>query len=69
MSTLSMGFLVAQWERIRLPVQEIWVQSQGGEDALEKEMPTHSNSCLGNPMDKGAWWTTVHGVTKESDTT
>ena len=25
-------------------------------------------SCLGNPMDKGAWWATVHGVTKESDT-
>ena len=22
------------------------------------------DSCLGNPMDKGAWWTTVHGVTK-----
>ena len=21
-------------------------------------------SCLGNPMDRGAWWTTVHGVTK-----
>ena len=21
--------------------------------------------CLGNPMDKGAWWATVHGVTKE----
>ena len=26
-------------------------------------------SCLGNPMDTGAWWATVHGVTKESDTT
>ena len=25
--------------------------------------------CLGNPMDKGAWWATVHGVTKESDKT
>ena len=25
-------------------------------------------SCLGNPMDRGAWWATVHGVTKESDT-
>ena len=25
--------------------------------------------CLGNPMDRGAWWATVHGVTKESDTT
>ena len=21
-------------------------------------------SCLGNPMDRGAWWTTVHAVTK-----
>ena len=21
-------------------------------------------SCLKNPMDRGAWWATVHGVTK-----
>ena len=21
-------------------------------------------SCLGKPMDRGAWWATVHGVTK-----
>ena len=21
-------------------------------------------SCLGNPMDRGAWWVTVHGVMK-----
>ena len=25
-------------------------------------------SCLGNPMDRGAWQPIVHGVTKESDT-
>ena len=25
-------------------------------------------SCLENPVDRGAWWATVHGVT-ESDTT
>ena len=25
--------------------------------------------CLGNPMDRGAWRATVHGVTKELDTT
>ena len=27
------------------------------------------NSCLENPMDRGAWWATVHGVVIESDTT
>ena len=26
-------------------------------------------SCLGNPMDRGAWQVTVHGVTKELETT
>ena len=26
-------------------------------------------SCLGNPINKGAWWATVHGVAKELDTT
>ena len=26
-------------------------------------------SCLESPMDRGACWATVHGVTKESDTT
>ena len=24
-------------------------------------------SCPENPMDRGAWWATAHGVTKESD--
>ena len=26
-------------------------------------------SCLENPINKGGWWATVHGVAKESDTT
>ena len=26
-------------------------------------------SCLGNPMDRGAWQATIHGVIKESDMT
>ena len=26
-------------------------------------------SCLGNPMDRGAWWATDYGEAKESDTT
>ena len=24
----------------------------------------HQYFCLGNPMDREAWWATVHGVTK-----
>ena len=30
--------------------------------------PLPPYSCLENPMDRGGWWATVHGVT-ESDTT
>ena len=26
-------------------------------------------SCLENPMDRGAWWATVHGGHRESDMT
>ena len=26
-------------------------------------------SCPGNPMDRGAWWATVHGVAQELDLT
>ena len=37
----------------------------------EKEMviQTLQYSCLGNPMDGGAWQAIVHGATKGSDTT
>ena len=28
-----------------------------------------TSSCLRNPMDRGAWWAIVHGVTKELDMT
>ena len=47
-----------------LPVmQETRVQSLGLEDLLEKEMALRYY-CLENPIDRGAWWATVHGVTK-----
>ena len=31
-------------------------------NALEKEMTTHSCSCLENPRDGGAWWAAIDGV-------
>ena len=38
-------------------MQETQVQSLSQEDPLEKEM-----AIIGNPMDRGARWATVHGV-------
>ena len=36
----------------------------------EKEMAIHSSiPGVENPMDRGVWWPTVHGVAKELDTT
>ena len=44
-------------------MQETQGQSLGWEDPLEEEMASHySIPCLENPMDKGAWRATVHGI-------
>ena len=59
---------VAQWQRIRLPMQEtqeMWVWSLGQEDPLEEKMGNPLwYSCWENSMDRGAWLATVHGITK-----
>ena len=45
--------------------QEMWVQYLSREDPMEKGMATTLQySCLENFMDRGAWWTTVYGVSK-----
>ena len=50
--------------------QKMSVWSLGWEDPLEKEMETHSNIPFQKtPMNKGAWWATVHGGHKELDST
>ena len=43
---------------------ETWVQSLGWEDPLEKEDNLLQYSYLENPIDRGAWWANIHGVTK-----
>ena len=40
---------VAQWWRICLPMQEMWVQSLGWEDPLKKKMATHSSILAWDP--------------------
>ena len=35
-----------------------------GRSPGERNGSSFQYSCLENPMDRGAWWATVHGVTK-----
>ena len=57
--------LVAQRLKHLPAMRETWVRSLAREDS-----PGEGNgnplqySCLENPMDRGAWWATVHGVAK-----
>ena len=44
--------------RIRLPMpetHEVWVRSLGREDSPGEGNGNPLHSCLGNPMDRGAW--------------
>ena len=46
-------------------VWETWVRSLGWEDPLEEGMETHSSILAWRiPMDRGAWWATVHEARK-----
>ena len=58
---------MAQWERIRLPMQEMpemWVRSLVWEDALEEEMATHPRIFTGKTCGQRSPWDP-----KESDMT
>ena len=57
--------LVAQMVKNLPAMRETWFQSLGWEDPLEEGMATHSSILAWRiPMDREAWWATVHGVTK-----
>ena len=46
-------------------MQEAQVEFLAKEDRLEKEMATHSSILAWEiPWTRGAWWASVHGVTK-----
>ena len=61
----SWASLVAQLVKNPPAMQETWVRSLGLEDPLEKGKATQSSILAWrNPMDKGAWWATLHAVAK-----
>ena len=57
--------IVAQTVKNPPAMQETWVQFLGQENRSgDRNGNPLQYSCLGNPMDRGAWWATVHGVSK-----
>ena len=62
---VSKASLVAQMLKNVPAMWETWVRSLGWEDPQEEGMAIHpSNLAWRIPMDRGAWWATVHGVAK-----
>ena len=58
-----MSSLVAQMVKSLPAMQETRVWSLGQDSPGEGNGYPLQQSCLENPMDRGAWWATIHGVT------
>jgi len=64
MSHEALASLVAQMVKSLPAMWETGIQSLGREDALEKEMSTHSSFLAWKIPYGGAWRATIHGVEK-----
>ena len=57
--------LLAQTVKNLPAIWETWVWSSGWKDPLDEGRATHSSILAWRiPVDRGAWWTIVQGVTK-----
>ena len=45
-------------------VEDVGLSPGSGESPREENVNPLQYYCLGNPMDRGAWWATVHRVTQ-----
>ena len=55
---------VAQWLRIHLPTRRCEFNPWARKIPWRRKWQPTPEFLLGNPMDRGAWWTTVHKVAK-----
>ena len=66
----SWASLVVQMVKNVPATWDTWVLSLGQEDSPgEGNVNQFQCSCLGNSMNRGAWWATVRGAAKQSDMT
>ena len=67
---MYIGFGVSQmvnWFKKKIPPAnsgDVGLLSGSGRSPGEGNGNPLQYSCLGNPMDRGAWWAIVHGVAK-----
>ena len=62
---MTRASLVAQMVKNLPAMKETQVRFLDWKDPLEKEMATHSRVLAWRiPVDRGAWWATVHRVAK-----
>ena len=77
---ISSGFIFEVWSRVfpgdavvkNPPANAVDIRDAGS-IPVSGRFPGEGNgnplqySYLGNPMDRGAWWATTHGITKSRD--
>ena len=61
-----MASLVAQTVKSPPEMQETWVQLLGGQDPQVGMAADSSILTWRIPMERGAWWATVHGVKSQT---
>ena len=62
---MERGVQASQVAAVLTQETEMQVPSLGGEEPLEEGMAAHSSILAWRiPMDRGAWWATVHEVAK-----
>ena len=64
MHILAHASMVAQRERIHQKYRRLGLIPGSRRSPGEENGNPLQYSCLGNPMDRGVWWATVHGVIK-----
>ena len=67
--TLGLNQKVDQQLRIHLQCRRCRSDPRVRKIFWRREWEPTTVFCLGNPRDRGAWWATVHGISKELDTT
>ena len=66
-TTFGQHFLAIKYFLVRASLVAQTVKKKKKKSACNARDPSQY-SCLENPMDRGAWQATVHGVTKELGT-